>query len=104
MQAAITELEAKGVSGIAGDCGFLINYQREATRMSTQVPCFISAMLQAPLLPSLFGGRDECFLVLTANGPALEPSLPHILTESHVDASQHARFILRGCEGLPGFE
>jgi len=47
MQAAIAELEGLGVTGIAGDCGFLVNYQREATRMSTKVPCFISAMLQA---------------------------------------------------------
>jgi len=47
-QAAIAELEGLGVTGIAGDCGFLVNYQREATRMSTKVPCFISAMLQAP--------------------------------------------------------
>jgi len=103
MQAAIAELEGLGVTGIAGDCGFLVNYQREATRMSTKVPCFISAMLQAPLLPSLFGAADDVFLVLTANGPALLPAMPKILSECHVAAADQPRFVVRGCEDVPGF-
>lgn len=72
--------------------------------MATKVPCFISAMLQAPLLPSLFGGSEEVFLVLTANGPALEPALPAILSSTHVAARDQSRFVVRGCEELPGFE
>ena len=46
---AIDFLEAKKVSGITGDCGFLMNYQKEARRQA-KLPCFISAVLQCPLL------------------------------------------------------
>ena len=42
---AIEALEEQGVMGIAGDCGFLMNYQHDARTLCT-VPCFVSAILQ----------------------------------------------------------
>merc|ERR1719473_1949283 len=89
--------------GIAGDCGFLMNYQAEAVRMSQKVPCFISAILQCPLLASLYA-KDERILVLTANGPALSAVFPRLLSLCHVGAADHGRFLVEGCESLPGFE
>ncbi len=104
MAQAISDLEGQdGVMGIAGDCGFIMHYQREA-RALCKVPCFISSLLQASMLVSLFAD-DEYILVLTANGPALQPHLPQLLRECGV-VSQAAqkRFIIAGCEALPGFE
>lgn len=103
MAKAIEALEEQGVMGIAGDCGFMMHYQAEA-RLLCKVPCFVSALLQAPLLASWFA-LDELVLVLTANGPALEPELPKLLAIAGVTKpAQQARFVVAGCEDLPGFE
>ena len=103
-------------------------------RLSTKVPCFISAVLQCPLLAAIFA-KDEQVLVLTANGPAVghstcssnpgpagDPRRPLRLTRSggcsgqlaavfprllrlcHVGQEDIARFVVDGCEALPGFE
>jgi len=103
MAAAVAKLEAEGVMGIAGDCGFLINYQKDARAMCKR-PCFISALLQCAMLVSLYA-KDELVLVLTANGPALTPALPALLKICGISAtSDHERFIVAGCEALPGFD
>ena len=67
------------------------------------MPCFISAVLQCPLLAAIFA-KDEQFLVLTANGPALAAVLPKLLSLCHVAKEDHPRFLVDGCESLPGFE
>jgi len=104
MEAAIAALEkVPDMMGIAGDCGFLINYQAEAVAMSKKAPVFISAMLQCPLLAALYAKGEEV-LVLTANGPALEAVLPQLLTACHVRQEDQSRFSVAGCEALPGFE
>jgi len=103
MVAALTALEKEGVMGIAGDCGFLMNYQEEA-RAVAKVPTFISALLQCSILTSLFS-MDECILVLTANGRALLPHMPKLLSACGVTKpEQQRRFIVAGCESLPGFD
>lgn len=104
MAKAIGELEAiRGVKGIAGDCGFLINYQQDALDLAKKVPCFISALLQCHLLASMFA-PDELILVLTANDKSLAPSFKKILTACHVAEKDQDRFVVRGCQDLPGFE
>merc|ERR550514_2167468 len=56
------------------------------------------------MLTSMFA-LDELVLVLTANGPALEPKLGKLLSLCHVtEPAQQARFLVAGCESLPGFE
>jgi len=104
MAAAVAKLEAEqGVMGIAGDCGFMMHYQKDA-RALCKVPCFISSLLQASMLVSLFDD-DEQILVLTANGPALVPHMPALLVECGVTKpEQQRRFHVAGCEDLPGFE
>jgi len=103
MKTAVAALEKDGVMGIAGDCGFLMSYQEEA-RAVTTVPTFISALLQASVLTSLFS-IDESILVLTANGPALTPHMPKLLAQCGVSKpEEQKRFIVAGCEALPGFD
>ena len=59
MEGAIRRLEAaKGVVGITGDCGFLMNYQVDARRMS-HLPCFISAVMQCHMLSASFATDEE---------------------------------------------
>ena len=129
---AIARLEAiPGVVGITGDCGFLMNYQKEARRQA-KLPCFISAVMQCHILSCSFS-VDEEFLVLTANGESLRPSFNKMLTMAHVtdperqarDASRtqrivdashiltplltplllrQARFHVLGCENVDGFD
>ena len=102
MQVAIAELEAQNVVGITGDCGFLMNYQIDARRIA-KVPCFISSMLQCPLLANFFDG-DEQILVCTANGKSLAPRLGTMLTACGVPKAQQSRFIVVGCENVDGFD
>ena len=102
--AAITRLEAiPGVVGITGDCGFLMNYQKEARRQA-KLPCFISAVMQCHILSCSFS-VDEEFLVLTANGESLRPSFNKMLAMAHVtDPERQARFHVLGCENVDGFD
>jgi hypothetical protein len=93
MERGIKNLEAIGVSGITGDCGFLI----------AKVPCFVSSMLQCPLLLAFYSNSEE-FLVLTANGESLRPALSSMLCLSGIDPSVHGRFHVVGCENVPGFD
>ena len=39
LREALTNLEASNVMGVAGDCGFLMNYQREARRQAAPIHC-----------------------------------------------------------------
>mmetsp|Transcript_51188 Transcript_51188/g.141671 ORF Transcript_51188/g.141671 Transcript_51188/m.141671 type:complete len:242 (-) Transcript_51188:482-1207(-) len=104
MEAAVKTLEADpGLMGIAGDCGFLVNYQAHAVKLATRVPLFISSVLQCSLLTNIFG-PDSQVLVLTANGPELQRVLPNMLSLVNVPAKDHGRFVVAGCESLPGFE
>jgi len=102
--AAISRLEAiRGVVGITGDCGFLMNYQREARRQAT-LPCFVSAVMQCHILSCAYA-VDEEFLVLTANGESLRPSFDKMLGLAHVtDPARQARFHVLGCEKVEGFD
>jgi len=104
MDAAVKELEAQpGLMGIAGDCGFLVNYQAHAVKLAQRVPLFISSVLQCSLLTNIFGG-DAQVLVLTANGPELQRVMPKLLSLVNVAAEDQSRFVVAGCESLPGFE
>lgn len=103
MNSAVATLEGQSVMGIAGDCGFLMNYQ-EDVRQTCKLPCYISALLQCSVLSALFG-QDEYILVLTANGPSLSPHMPQLLSLNHVTSPAHqARFLVAGCQDLPGFD
>ena len=60
MAKAIASLEDMGVVGIAGDCGFMMHYQKDVRKLC-KVPCFVSSLLQAPMLAAMFA-HDELVL------------------------------------------
>lgn len=91
----------KKVSGISGDCGFMMWFQ-ELARKHTKKPVFMSALAQLPAVTCAYA-EHETIVVMTANGKTLEPMRDLIRDECGVD-TQNKRFIIVGCEDVPGFE
>jgi len=98
---AIEWLENKGVSGITGDCGFMMYFQKLARRHTTK-PVFMSALAQLPAVTCAFNSF-ELIAIFTANGKTLGPMRKLIKDECGVDPDEK-RFIIVGCEDVPGFE
>jgi hypothetical protein len=98
---AIKELEAKGVCGFTGDCGFMMFFQGLARR-NTHKPVFMSALAQLPAVTCAFSAEEQV-LIMTANGHTLEPMRDLIRDECGVD-TQLKRFHVVGCEDVDGFE
>eukprot|EP00928_Gymnodinium_smaydae_P020126 TRINITY_DN1777_c0_g1_i1.p1 TRINITY_DN1777_c0_g1~~TRINITY_DN1777_c0_g1_i1.p1 ORF type:complete len:583 (-),score=133.97 TRINITY_DN1777_c0_g1_i1:108-1763(-) len=98
---AIDWMEAKGVSGITGDCGFMMYFQTLARR-NTSKPVFMSSLAQLPAVTCGYS-RNELIAILTANGQTLRPMRNLIKEECGVDPDEK-RFIIVGCEDVPGFE
>ncbi|KAK3235754.1 hypothetical protein CYMTET_54067 [Cymbomonas tetramitiformis] len=101
MKGAIKVLEEKDVVGITGDCGFMMAYQ-VFVRQQTDLPVFMSSMMQAPMLIAAFE-KEAKFAILTANSKSLEPNLEMLLEECgmHVDSD---RFVVVGLQDVPGFD
>jgi len=100
-EAAIKYLEGKGVSGITGDCGFMMAFQPLA-RDIAKVPVFMSSMVQSPMISVAFDKFDQ-ILVLTANSETLKPQKEILMSHCGFDVDDD-RFIIRGCQDVPGFE
>lgn len=98
---AVDWLVGKGVSGITGDCGFMMYFQQLARR-NTTIPVFMSSLAQLPAVTCGFS-RYELIGVMTANGASLRPMRNLIKDECGVDPEER-RFIMIGCENVPGFE
>lgn len=98
---AVDWLDRKGVSGITGDCGFMMYFQ-ELARTHTKKPVFMSSLAQLPAVTCAFG-RDELIAVMTANGASLKPMRNLIKDECGVDPEDR-RYVFVGCEDVPGFE
>lgn len=101
---AVAQLEADPkVVGIAGDCGFLVQYQADVVAATHRVPCLVSSMLLSHFISSIFDGTERV-LVLTAHGPSLESAMRRILALCGVVAGNTNRFVVGGCEALPAFQ
>jgi len=98
---AIDWFEMKNVTGITGDCGFMM-YLQKLARQNTHKPVFMSALAQLPAVTCAFN-KDELIAILTANGKTLIPMRSLIKDECGVDPDEK-RFIFVGCEDVPGFE
>jgi hypothetical protein len=98
---AIDWFEMKGVSGITGDCGFMM-YLQKLARQNTKKPVFMSSLAQLPAVTCAYN-VDELIAVLTANGKTLHPMRDLIKDECGVDPDEK-RYIFVGCEDVPGFE
>lgn len=98
---AVKWLVAKGVSGITGDCGFMMYFQALARQHAT-VPVFMSSLAQLPAVTCGYS-QHELIAVMTANGDSLRPMRSLIKDECGVD-SEDRRFVMVGCEDVDGFE
>lgn len=98
---AVKWLECKEVSGITGDCGFMIHIQK-IVRDLTSLPVFMSALIQLPLLIKSYG-ENEKIAILTANGESLHAMKELIYELCNVEISSE-RLIIVGCEDVDGFE
>lgn len=98
---AVRFLNSKGVKGITGDCGFMINIE-PLVRKQTDKPVFLSSLDQLPLILSSIGPDAEV-AVLTANSKTLH------LIETRLDrlagvVDRSPRIRILGCQDIPGFE
>jgi len=98
---AIKWLEANGAAGITGDCGFMMAFQPIAREVAT-VPCFMSSMVQCPMVSVAFDKYDKV-LILTANSATLKPQKDTLLSACGFDVDD-TRFLIRGCQDIPGFD
>ncbi|CAK9089471.1 unnamed protein product [Durusdinium trenchii] len=98
---AIKHLEARGVSAITGDCGFMMAFQVLARKIAKK-PIFMSSMVQCPIIGAALDPMDQV-LILTANDVTLKPQKEVLLSSCGFDVDE-SRFIIQGCQGVPGFE
>ena len=91
----------KNVSGITGDCGFMMYFQ-EMAREITHIPVFMSSLCQLPAVTCAYSANEQ-IIILTANSKTLEPMRDLIRVECGVD-TQDQRYHIVGCEDVDGFE
>lgn len=91
----------KNVSGITGDCGFMMYFQ-EIAREITHIPVFMSSLCQLPAVTCAYSANEQ-IIILTANSQTLEPMRDLIRVECGVD-TQDQRYHIVGCEDVDGFE
>lgn len=102
MSKEIKELEGQGVVGVTGNCGFMMHYQCYARHVA-EVPVFMSALIQAATMAAAME-PSERVLILTANAETLQPGKDTLLLKSGIQVTNSEKFVIRGCEKLPGFE
>jgi Asp/Glu/hydantoin racemase len=95
-------LESEGVSGITGDCGFMM-WLQPFVRQHTRIPVFMSSLAQLPAITCAFG-KDEQIAIFTANGKTLTPMKGLIKDECGVDVEDGKRFVIVGAQDVGGFE
>eukprot|EP00913_Durusdinium_trenchii_P034749 g32506.t1 len=98
---AVKWLNMRGVSGITGDCGFMMAFQPLASKHSS-VPVFMSAMMQCPMISIAFDKYDKV-LILTANEETLKPQKVTLLRQCGFNVDDR-RFLIVGCQDVPGFD
>ena len=94
-------IDEKNVSGISGDCGFMM-YIQEEIRAMTPKPVFMSALAQMPSITTALS-PESSIIIVTANGKTLKPMQDLIASECGFH-TKDSRFIVVGCEDVPGFE
>ena len=93
-------VKEKNVNGITGDCGFMMNFQSIARKI-TKIPIFMSSLCQLPAVTCAYAEKEQ-IIIMTANGKSLEPMRDLIRDECGVD-TQDKRYNIVGCEDVPHF-
>ena len=103
LDAALAELEKQNAISIVSDSGLMVHYQM-ATAAKTKVPVLLSPLLQAPLLACILKDHETVLVITGDSKQFSETDLSRCLVGSQlVDERAASRFVLKGCEGLPGF-
>jgi len=102
MTNVIKELEAEGVMGFTGNCGFMMHYQCFARHVAT-VPVFMSSLIQAATLAAAIDPAERV-LILTANDETLKPGKDKLLQDSGIKVTDSSRFVILGLQNVDGFE
>lgn len=98
---AVKFLDSKNVSGITGDCGFMINIQQVVTQ-HTSKPVFLTSLVQLPTIINTFS-KDEVIAVFTANSDTLDPIKRHLKRMCGIPENEN-RILIVGCQHVDGFQ
>lgn len=98
---AVRFLDSFKVSGITGDCGFMIRIQ-DTIRRHTQTPVFLSSLIQLPTIVHSINPEAEIG-VFTANSENLEAIELELDSLSGLRDHSH-RLRVIGCQSIPGFD
>lgn len=98
---AVKYLNDQKVSGITGDCGFMINIQNLVVK-HTDKPVFLSSLIQLPTIINTYN-NDEMVAIFTANSNTLE-HIRNMLEKMCGIDEKNPRFEIIGCQNVPGFE
>lgn len=90
-------LVSQGAGALTSNCGFMLRYQSEVAQQFTQVPVFLSSLLQLPLLAHQLAPQQEVF-VITAEGKVLTREF----LQRHLQAFPE-RLRVAGLETYPSF-
>lgn len=101
IKTAVLWLNDNEVSGITGDCGFMMNIQ-DIVCMYTNKPVFLSALIQLPMLVHSYK-KTEKIAVLTANGDSLA-NMSSLLYDLCSFDINNDTFVIVGCEDVLGFD
>jgi hypothetical protein len=96
LTAAARHLEAQGVKGIAGNCGFMLPYQEQVAD-SVTVPVFLSSLVQLPLIAASLG-RGRAIGIIAADEDGITRDLLSI-----AGLDQRTPVEVKGMKHMPEF-
>merc|ERR1719443_426891 len=76
---------------------------QERARKHTKKPVFMSSLAQLPAVTCAFAKKEK-IAIFTANSETLLPMRALIRDECGVDLDHPVRFVIVGCQDVPGFE
>jgi hypothetical protein len=94
--AAARDLQAEGVQGIAGNCGFMLPYQEQVAD-SVSVPVFLSSLIQLPFIAASLG-RGRSIGIIAADEAGITRDL---LAAAGLD--ERTPVVVKGMSEMPEF-
>ena len=98
---AVKFLNEQNVSGITGDCGFMINIQHIIAK-NTDKPVFLSSLIQLPTILNTFSNQ-EMIAIFTANSITLN-AIKNKLNDICGLNNNDNRLEIVGCQNVKGFD
>jgi hypothetical protein len=98
---AIEYLDGKGCSVITGDCGFMLWWQEMAEK-ATRRAVIMSSLCVLPAVTTAYRNHGK-IAIFSANGEMLE-RMHDVIREMCGVETHEEKYIIVGCEDVPGFE